>query len=86
MAAGCATQGRLRARLQLHTAFLPLPTSLPPQMGKLPLPAEGFNLGNNAPFQLSSFALSLLLVFRWASGGSLGQPGSGRRVHRLPCG
>lgn len=27
----------------------------------------GFNLGNNAPFQLSSFALSLLLVFRCAA-------------------
>ena len=34
-------------------------------MGRLPRPWASFNIANNAPFQLSSCALSLLLVFRW---------------------
>ncbi|PSC67989.1 Mitogen-activated kinase 14 isoform A [Micractinium conductrix] len=34
------------------------------EMGRLPRPWASFNIANNAPFQLSSCALSLLLVFR----------------------
>ena len=45
-----------------HSA--PLCPSPMPQAGKLPPANWATVLGNNAPFQLSSFALSLLLVFR----------------------
>lgn len=42
------------------------------QAGKVPPASWATMLGNNAPFQLTSFALSLLLVFRqagrWARG------------------
>ncbi len=36
------------------------------QAGKVPPASWATMLGNNAPFQLTSFALSLLLVFRRA--------------------
>lgn len=61
-----------------------------PQAGKVPPASWARLLGNNAPFQLTSFALSLLLVFRTnarrAAGGK-GAPGGARgRRGRRGCG
>lgn len=56
-----------------------------PQAGKVPPASWATMLGNNAPFQLTSFALSLLLVFRtnarWARRRG-GRTQAQRRGHR----